>query len=691
MIGVDFIKLRSELISGDLSFTKLMMYQEEFKNAMSDLDDINNAEMESMIYLCLDIYTYDDDGRVLISDREYDILMNTWIDRGNERIIYPDSLKMGTTWNLIKHEDRGTVGSLSKVYSEEDMALWLTGETKETLSPNSTNLQRNYIVAPKFDGVSGSIRIENRKIKYGATRRDGEVGMDITQLVRRMSNSNSFLDSFERQFYHLFDEEVECDNGFMKVEFVVPSSLFNQLILEKTYSNRRSATTGIINTPKNIDLGKYVYIVPLLFKDDRYDDKVFYAPPYSTRVISKDPSCIIEEIIRVMNECRLPQFPIRVDGAVVYEANSNRLNANDYMECGMAFKCNTAEAPTTIKRGYMSIGRLGKATPMVEVEPVEVNETIVTDVSLGSYSKYLGRNLHEDERVIIFSAGDVIPQLKPFEEPQYPIGAKMLKIDLRCPHCEKELTRVGAEYACQNEECPRVVSGKIANFVTKIGGKNISDGTVFELYDFGAARTIPELFTVAVPRMQQWKIKGWDTISITNLETELKRLRTTPIEVSKLIGAMGIKGIAKKKCRAIFRETTLEFLLKSKKKEIEFFLLGVDGFAQKSAETFAEWMKENREQLKEILELFTIVPDKPYKGSVVFTGFRSEELEERFDELGYETVNNVISNTIAVITASKKSTSGKCIDAFNKGIDIVHRNDVEELIHELEKKNLLNR
>ena len=78
-----------------------------------------------------------------------------------------------------------------------------------------------------------------------------------------------------------------------------------------------------------------------------------------------------------------------------------------------------------------------------------------------------------------------------------------------------------------------------------------------------------------------------------------------------------------------------------------------------------------------------IVIDKQYNGNVVFTGFRDPELEEEFLTLGYEVSSAVTNKTKAVINASYDYDSSKCQAAIRKGVTIVHRSKVDDILKEL--------
>lgn len=72
--------------------------------------------------------------------------------------------------------------SLSNVFSEEDLADFMARIRKFLGLSGSERLE--FVAEPKIDGLSCSLRYEDRKLVQAATRGDGEEGEDITANVR---------------------------------------------------------------------------------------------------------------------------------------------------------------------------------------------------------------------------------------------------------------------------------------------------------------------------------------------------------------------------------------------------------------------------------------------------------------------------------------------------------------------------
>lgn len=659
---MNYTKLREEILAAKVDIDSLSTSKSTFVSDYSSILDgtMNKKDINAYIRLCLDYYAYSESGDVLITDREYDNLMNYWIGLGNEKIVYPDVISGDSTWPFVKHEMPGMVGTVSKVYSPEELAKYLDKHYGIT----------QYVVAPKYDGISTCIKVSNGSIDYAVTRADGVTGQNITAVVRGAKNATYFAK----------DATGQLHNGYYKCELCVGQSDFEELITEKAYKNRRSATSGIINSPKNLSLARFVTIIPLLYNDGK--DNLEYHPAGMWLASIKKPSDAMTEIHRMLDIIKARGFPFRTDGVILYPLDKDlRINHNDYMDEAIAYKINTAEGKTKIKYGYMSIGRLGNAIPMVKVEPVEVNETIVEDVSLSSYDKYAGMDLHENETVIIYSAGDVIPQLKVCEPREYNSNSPYLKIPRTCPYCNEALERIGSEYKCTNPNCPRLITGRITNFLVKLGAENISDKTIELLYENRLVRTIQDLFELTAEDLKT--VPGIEELSASNIIEELKRIFTTPIPVSKVFGAIGIPNVSEKKCRGIFKVIDADSIAKSSPERLYMSLLNADGIGSKTAEVFVSFVKENRSLIDYLMKHMNITNDVMYNGNIVFTGFRNKELSDKIRSYGYDVVDSVNNQTIAVVDASASHESEKCKSAIKKGISVISLSNIDDLLTEL--------
>lgn len=661
---INFRQVHDDLKSGKLDINELQDDKAEYfayGQRILTNNRIDIRELKAFLMICLDYYTYSENGDVLIPDRLYDECTQRYYHEQKDatQIIYADEVTNATHWGFINHKIPGVVGSLPKIYTYDElknyfMSLWHPGYTIR------------FRLSPKYDGVSASIEVGGGEIISGATRYNGLKGQDITALIKRSANAAWFTGK---------------PDGFYKCEMLVATKHFEQLVKEKKYANRRSATSGIINTPKNLYLAHYISVVPLLYYNPASKERRFIAPeaievqPYSARDL-------MDEVEHKLEQIRANDFPFRVDGVVITPLIDSGINEGDLMEDSIAYKVNTNEAKTRIEYGYMSVGVLGGATPMLHVEPVEVNETIVRDVSLGSYAKFLSMDLKEHEEVIVYSAGDVIPQVKlPLIRTNWE-NEDDLRIDKHCPYCGEKFERNGTEYRCGNPSCPRVVSGRISNFMAKLGVMGFSDKTIEILHGAGLVNCIEDLFRIQASQITE--VPGFDDISANGFVAEIDKLRMKPISVSTLFGALGIEGISMKKCKKIFAEISLQKLLKNpEKRKLQYQMRAADGIGPKTAEVFVEFVSKNIDTIQYLLRTMNIVGDSSSIGKVCFTGFRSAEWESKFNDIGYDVENSVTNDTEVLISANDDLRSTKCKTAMSKGIPIFAYRDIENVYNHL--------
>ena len=134
-----------------------------------------------------------------ISDAEYDKLRQELeaLEAKHPELIHAESptQKVGAAPSKGFKKVRHAVPmlSLSNVFSEEDVSDFLT-RIRKFLSLSETD-PLEILAEPKIDGLSCSLRYENRELVMAATRGDGAEGEDITANVKTIGDVPQSLPS----------------------------------------------------------------------------------------------------------------------------------------------------------------------------------------------------------------------------------------------------------------------------------------------------------------------------------------------------------------------------------------------------------------------------------------------------------------------------------------------------------------
>lgn len=643
----------------DLSFEEICFIEEESKI------------VREYLQMCNDYYTFSKSGDILITDSEYDEVMNMYTKLYRKDRITTTEFEdrsSATKWDIVKHTNPNMIGSLDKVYTFGELAKFIEAGWDESFSSGYL------IMAPKFDGISTALTVVDGKITMALTRKDGYAGQNITEVIRNCSN----YDQLEK-----LASSIKEKRGSIKCEVLCNTENFEELKKITQYSNRRSAVSGIVSTPSNLKYAKYLTVEPILIN---HEDKVYeYIPRDSVTIHPDDIGYTMSrgfksikslelKVTELLDKFKSTHYPYRVDGVVIYmPVLDTDLYKSDAMKTSIAYKVNTSFGITDVLYGYMSIGRSGVATPMIRVAPCDVNETIVEDVSLSNLKKAEKFNLHEGDSVIIESSGDVIPMLKEVVK-RSKKGEKIIFSD-RCPYCGSRLRPISeATVGCINANCEKLKSGRIINFLDKMGAFGISDETIFQLVTLKIIDKIEDVFNLKENDLS--KIDGWGDIKAGNFIDSVNQIRSKPKSEAEFIGALGIPGVSKKKAENICKVISLRNILKdindNKSYIIKERLLGEDGFGTKSVAPIIEFFENNLYEVEELSKLFNLVAYQPSIGEVVFTNFRDSDMEEAFKKIGYSIGNSVNRNTSFVICPDPETTnSSKIKMARQKGIKII--------------------
>lgn len=671
--------------------------------------DVNHKVLAKFIELNLIYYTYNETGSLLIPDPKYIQAMKIYMEFGYPQItttVYEPKGDSSKKWKKIPHDNPNMVGSLDKEYG---IASFIERLLKMSSQEGATG---EVIFVPKYDGTSCCINIENGKFKNAVTRKDGEYGLDISKVVKSAENFDEIWEFIEFNM-------APGASGALKCEMLCSTGNYRHI--SDIYANRRSAASAIVSAPKNIKLAPYLTIMPIMlyldeprnsfdygqvsnsllrsgyayvnpyYRPKMIDGHWFLQTNFSGMSVSEACQCYGSEIEKLLDSYRDPSFPFRVDGVVAHCVNWNpEAYSSDAMATTLAYKVNVETGITRVLDGYISIGRGGRATPMIKVEPCECNETTVQDVSLSNMSKAKKFDLSIGDTIEIESAGDVIPMVK--RVIKHKKHAEPIKFKNKCPYCGEPLEKISDELiGCTNNGCPRIISGQTATFFERMGVKGFSDLTfenlLGEIGEYDTFRFISVLMNLETDDIAT--LDGWDVVKANNFVEAISKIRNTPIDEAKFLAAINIPDVGPKTAQKIIEKVPFSeishYVSKGRPSFLEDALMDADGCGYKTAQKIADFIFKRWDDIMEIKSLCNIVPYTKHIGSFALTGFSGAEKDEiarDLEVLGYDT-GGVTKGTIACIALNPEGSSDKIKKAQKYGIPIISRNDIKRFIANL--------
>lgn len=416
-----------------------------------------------------------------ISDREFDRLLRELqdLEAAHPELAAPDSptQRVGgeplTGFRPVKHAV--PMMSLDNTYSIDEMREF-DARIRKALGVESVD----YVVEPKVDGVSISLRYEHGVLKVAATRGDGQTGDDIT------SNAKTI---------RAIPLRIPSDAPVLEVR---GEAFLGKAAFAKLNAEREKAGEALFANPRNATAGSLKQLDPKVVAR-RPLSAVFYAVGALEGVEFETQADVlrglaklgfpvaklwwecrgIEEVVARAEELqrREGELEYEMDGAVV---KVNRLAL--WRQLGatakaprfaMAYKYSHEQAQTVLRGITLQVGRTGVLTPVAELEPVELAGSTIARATLHNEDEIQRKDIRVGDVVIIEKAGEVIPAVVSVVVEKRP--AKTKPFDLfahaggKCPVCGGEIARdpAAAAWRCENLGCPAQIRGRIEHFVSR--------------------------------------------------------------------------------------------------------------------------------------------------------------------------------------------------------------------------------
>ena len=567
----------------------------------------------------------------------------------------------------VTHEKR--MISLADVFSEEEIKDWVA--RNEKLIPGGKITE--FFTDIKMDGLACALKYRDGVFYQAVTRGDGLVGEDVTQNVRTIENVPFKLNDpgevevrgeiviFKKDFEKL--NAIQRKNG--EPEFANPRNLaagsIRQLDPKIAASRPLRFIAYDLVTPDSVTWHEaYEKLREMKFQTSG-EDKVF--------LVNQQKELF--EYIRNLDEYR-KDLPFNTDGMVIKindRAVYDKLGIVGKTPRGaVAFKFPAEESTTKVRDIVISIGRTGAATPVAILDPVEVAGSTVRHASLHNADEIARLDVRIGDTVIIYKAGDIIPQVKEVLTTLRPEGTVQFDyaeaLARQYPDLEFERPAGEVVYRVKGESSDYILKRAVEYYASKpaLNIEGLGEKNVAALVDAGLVKSIADLYRLRVRQVAQ--LERFAELSAKNLVEAIAASKTP--RLNKFITALGIRHVGAQTATVLARKfKTLENLEIAAEDE----LLAIPDIGEVVAESILAWFndEENIKLLAEMKEL-GVAPlaeeteDLPLAGrSYIVSGTLAsmgrEEAEDKLRALGATVTSSVTKGTTALILGEKPGKS----------------------------------
>ncbi len=516
---------------------------------------------------------YHADDSPEISDAAYDALVreNNALEAAFPHLVRADSPNRlvgasvaASALAKVRHEKR--MMSLDNAFSAEDVTEFVARVKRYLNLPEDAPVAMT--AEDKIDGLSLSLRYEQRRLVQAATRGDGEVGEDVTPNVAHIADIPQQLPPGAPDLFEI--------RGEVYMEKAAFRALNTRLLAEaeaaaekrgepfdpegvRQFANPRNAAAGSLRQKDaNVTSSR-----PLRFLAHGWGavsglpaDTQFgvmkalesWGVPVSPRLILCSDAAALLAQYRAIETVRA-DLPYDIDG-VVYKVDSLALQDRlgfvaKAPRWAIAHKFPAEQAETTLEAIDIQVGRTGKLTPVGRLKPVTVGGVVVSNVTLHNRDEIARLGVRVGDRVRIQRAGDVIPQVvdnltREEERPAFAFPD-------HCPECGSEAVAEEGEVDVRCTGgliCPAQRIERLRHFVSRAAMDidGLGEKTIREFFELGWLDEGPaDIYRLKAHRVALLTREGWKEKSVDNLLAAIEDRRAP--DAARLLFGLGIRHV----------------------------------------------------------------------------------------------------------------------------------------------------
>lgn len=555
----------------------------------------------------------------------------------------------------------------------------------------SPNVQ--YVVEPKFDGLSVSCEYENGVFVRGSTRGDGTTGEDVTDnlmtiksLPKRIANAPEYLE-VRGEVYMSFESFNELTKRQEENE-------------EKTFKNPRNAAAGSlrqknakITAQRKLDI--YVFNIQQVRGAEltSHSQSLNYLTelgfPTAFYNVYDDIEDVISEIERI-GDMR-GSFDYAIDGAVVkvnsFETRSLLGSTAKYPKWAEAYKYPPEEKPTKLLNIEINVGRTGVLTPVGNFEPVLLAGTTVSRATLHNKDFIEEKGICVGDTVIIRKAGEIIPEVLSVKE--HSENSVPFEFPSLCPSCGSPVSQDEGEAAirCTNTDCPAQLMRHLIHFVGRdaMDIDGLGPAVLEQLVNEGLVKSPADLYRLKADDISS--LERMAEKSANNLISAVEKSKEN--ELYRLVFALGIRNIGLKAAKLLCENfPTIDDVMNAKADDFET----IDGFGEVMALSIENYfaLDGTKELIADLKSLgLKMKSSAPKSGGGIFSGktfvltgtlptMKRSEASKIIEENGGKTSSSVSKKTSYVLAG--EDAGSKLTKAQSLGVTIISEEEFKAMI-----------
>ena len=590
--------------------------------------------------------------------------------------------------------------SLNDVFNREEVEAWI--QRMDKLLPGSVG-QHEFICDIKMDGLACSLIYQNGELVQAVTRGDSKVGEDVTMNVRTIENVPLKLRENQKYSYMLLGRtEIRGEIVMYKADF---EDLNKQREKngEPLFKNPRNLAAGTIRqlNPRLVAERPLHFVGYDILRDDSDDiatnaigynmmGELGITTSHQTRVLNSvnDVMSYVDELGQTRENLKF-----NTDGLVIKINNRAQFASLGVVgkspRGAVAYKYAAEEATTIVKDIVISIGRTGAATPVAVFDPVNVAGTTVQHASLHNADEIARLDIRRGDTVIIFKAGDIIPQVQRVLTELRPPGIEPIDYqqELKRQYPELEFVRPDGEavYRVKGATGPILLKRALQHYASKgaLDIDTLGEKNVVALVDSGLVNDFADIYTLTKEKLLA--LERFADVSASKLVDAIAVKRQPPLE--RFIYGLGIRHVGTQTAVDLANHfKNLDALSRATIDELR----AINGIGEVVAESAVAWFadEDNQHLLKKFTEVGVTPHYQEKSGKLVGMNFvvtgtlQSMSRDEAADKIraqGGTFQSSVAKDTTYLVVGGKVGES-KLKKAENYGIKIVTETEFLELI-----------